>query len=429
MIGLVDNLKQRKAALMSPLAFILAACGGGGGSSIVSNISDSDSTGSTGDNTGGTESSTPTTSYASKGSLQSTTSSLFDRTLDVNGVKLLVGGETGDQAKVPDEWAHKVAQSYVMLMDSSAAGIDASAQQQMINVLAGVDGTWHEGIGTSQRILKGAADEYPLNPLADRAEGELNAQYGVGTEALLNSIMQDMIWYQNSSGTIGSGDGDIQELFEHALHTLHPWGVRGAVEGSIDALNYSKAAGYGDPHDADDTSWKTSELYLAFKEAVDNGVLDPSGYADDPLNNPEDFMKASIEYTYILNFSMWEMGKEFWLDKNASGEGVLEGEWSETASTPARVLAENPLGYALFNTYFAPVLSKPDFTTLRSMFQDNDGGLSGYQPDSVDAQAMLLSLIYERNIIDQDVNIIDTLTLQNLDLYYTSEPLVQLEII
>ena len=235
-------------------------------------------------------------------------------------------------------------------MDSSAAGIDASAQQQMINVLAGVDGTWHEGIGTSQRILKGAADEYPLNPLADRAEGELNAQYGVGTEALLNSIMQDMIWYQNSSGTIGSGDGDIQELFEHALHTLHPWGVRGAVEGSIDALNYSKAAGYGDPHDADDTSWKTSELYLAFKEAVDNGVLDPSGYADDPLNNPEDFMKASIEYTYILNFSMWEMGKEFWLDKNASGEGVLEGEWSETASTPAGVLAENPLGYALFNT-------------------------------------------------------------------------------
>ena len=429
MTSLVDNLKQRKAAMISPLAFILAACGGGGGSSIVSNISDSDSTGSTGDNTGGTQSSTPTTSYASKGSLQSTTSSLFDRTLDVNGVKLLVGGETGDQAKVPDEWAHKVAQSYVMLMNSNTAGIDATAQQQMINILAGGDGTWHEGIGTSQRILKGAADEYPLNPLEDRIDGELDAQYGVGTEALLNSIMQDMIWYQNSSGTIGSGDGDIQELFEHALHTIHPWGVRGAVEGSIDALNYTKADGSGDPHDANDTSWKTSELYLAFKEAVDNGVLDPSGYANDPLNNPEDFMKAAIEYTYILNFSMWEMGKEFWLDKNASGEGVLEGEWSETASTPAGVLAENPLGYALFNTYFAPVLSKPDFTTLRSMFQDNDGGLSGYQPDSVEAQAMLTSLIYERNIIDQDVNIIDTLTLQNLDLSYTSDPLVQLEII
>ena len=428
MSSLGDNLKHRKAAMISPLAFLLAACGGGGSSS-ESSTRDIDLDGSTNDDSGGSRSSDPTVSYASKGSLQPTTSSLFDRTLDVNGIQLLVGGETGDQAKVPEEWAHKVAQSFVMLMNSNTAGIDATAQQQMINILAGGDGTWHEGIGTSQRILKGAADEYPLNPLEDRIDGELDAEYGVGTEALLNSIMQDMIWYQNSSGTIGSGDGDIQELFEHALHTIHPWGVRGAVEGSIDALNYTKADGSGDPHDANDTSWKTSELYLAFKEAVDNGVLDPSGYANDPLNNPEDFMKAAIEYTYILNFSMWEMGKEFWLDKNASGEGVLEGEWSETASTPAGVLAENPLGYALFNTYFAPVLSKPDFTTLRSMFQDNDGGLSGYQPDSVEAQAMLTSLIYERNIIDQDVNIIDTLILQNLDLSYTSDPLVQLEII
>ena len=429
MNGLLDSFKQKKAVMISPLALILAACGGGGGSSIVSNTSSSDSTGSTGDNTGGTPSSNPTTSYASKGSLQSTTSSLFDRTLDVNGVKLLVGGETGDQAKVPDEWAHKVAQSYVMLMDSSAAGIDASAQQQMINILAGAEGTWHEGIGTSQRILKGAADEYPLNPLEDRIEGELDAQYGVGTEALLNSIMQDMIWYQNSTGTIGSGDGDIQELFEHALHTIHPWGVRGAVEGSIDALNYTKAAGYGDPHDANDSSWKTSELYLALKEAVDNGVFDPSGYAADPLNNPEDFMKAAIEYTYILNFSMWEMGKEFWLDKNASGDGILEGEWSETANTPAGVMAENPLGYALFNTYFAPVLSKPDFTTLRSMFQDNDGGLSGYQPDAVEAQAMLIDLILNSNKIVQDSDIKDTLILQSLDAPNISDPLVQVEMI
>ena len=126
---------------------------------------------------------------------------------------------------------------------------------------------------------------------------------------------------------------------------------------------------------------------------------------------------------------MWEMGKEFWLDKNASGDGILEGEWSETASTPAGVLAENPLGYALFNTYFAPVLSKPDFTTLRSMFQDNDGGLSGYHPDAVDVQAMLIDLIYTGNKIDQDLDIKDNLTLQSLDAPNISDPLVQIEII
>ena len=126
---------------------------------------------------------------------------------------------------------------------------------------------------------------------------------------------------------------------------------------------------------------------------------------------------------------MWEMGKEFWLDKNVSGDGILEGEWSETANTPAGVMAENPLGYALFNTYFAPVLSKPDFTTLRSMFQDNDGGLSGYQPDAVEAQAMLIDLILTSNKIDQNLDIKDTLILESLDAPDIFDPLVQLEII
>lgn len=315
-----------------------------------------------------------------------------------------MGGAVGSQAQVPDEWAYKVAESFVMLMDPSASGIDVTAQDNMKEVLAGEEGTWHAGFGTAQRILKGAGSEYPLNPLQDLNNGQLNAQYGEGTEALLNNIMQDMIWYQNSShGAVSlTGDGDIQELFEHALHTIHPWGVRGAVEGSAEALNYTKA-GSREPHDANDSSWKTSELYLAFKEAIDNGVFDPSGYVTDPLNDPEQFMLATIEYTYILNFSMWEMGKEFWPDKNSDGDGILEGEWSETASTAVGVLAENPLGYALFNTYFAPVLSKPDFTTLRSMFQDNDGGLSGYQPDAVSAQAFLWSSPDESNQVNSDV--------------------------
>lgn len=316
-----------------------------------------------------------------KGSLTATTSTLFDRTLDVYGVKLLVGGASGTQDAVPDSWAYKVAQSYVMLMDPTTSNIDVAAQENMKKILSGEDGTWHEGFGTSQRILKGAGSEYPLNPLQDFNEGQLDAQYGAGTEALLNDIMQDMVWYQNSSHgeVVPTGDNDIQELFEHLLHTLHPWGVRGAVEGSEEALNYTKV-GSRDAHDANDNSWKTSELYLAMKEAMDNGVFDPSGYAPDPLNDPEQFHPAATEYTYILNFSMWEMGKEFWTDK-VNGEGALEGEWSVTASDPTGVLAENPLGHELFLKYFNPVLSKPDFETLRSMFQDNDQGESGYALD------------------------------------------------
>ena len=199
-----------------------------------------------------------------------------------------------------------------------------------------------------------------------------------------------MVWYQNSShgGTNVDGDDDITELFEHIMHTLHVHGVRGAVEGSIEALNYYKTN--QEPYAANDNSWKTSELYLAVKEALENGVFYPE-YAPDSLNNPEHFFGAAKEYTYLLNFSMWEMGKEFWIDKNASGDGSLEPEWSDSALTPEGILSLNPIGYELFNKYFAPVLSKPDFNTLRSMFQDNDEGLSGYVPDGAAVGTLKLS--------------------------------------
>jgi hypothetical protein len=47
------------------------------------------------------------------------------------------------------------------------------------------------------------------------------------------------------------------------------------------------------------------------------------------------------------------------------------------------MLANNPLGYALFNTYFAPVLSKPNFATIESIFGENDTGVSGYVVDVI----------------------------------------------
>jgi hypothetical protein len=49
--------------------------------------------------------------------------------------------------------------------------------------------------------------------------------------------------------------------------------------------------------------------------------------------------------------------------------------------TPSGILANNPLGYQLYNTYFKPVISKPSKETLREIFQDNDQGDSGYEPD------------------------------------------------
>ena len=88
-----------------------------------------------------------------------------------------------------------------------------------------------------------------------------------------------MIWYRNSSDeqVNNVGDYDIAEVLEHLMHTLHLYGVPGAVTGSQTALQW-------DPEYHRD--WQTSELYLAMKEAVDNGVFSLKDYGDENLDIP-----------------------------------------------------------------------------------------------------------------------------------------------
>ena len=109
---------------------------------------------------------------------------------------------------------------------------------------------------------------------------------------------------------------------------------------------------------------------------MDNGVFNLRDYGDENINTPDTFrIITGMEYLYLLNFGMWEYGQEFWEN------GTLAPEWNDNARTPAGVEQHNPLGYALFNNYIKPVLSKPSLSDLRSIFQDNDGGLSGYISD------------------------------------------------
>jgi plastocyanin len=66
----------------------------------------------------------------------------------------------------------------------------------------------------------------------------------------------------------------------------------------------------------------------------------------------------------------------------------LSPEWTDDMRTPAGIQSNNPLGYALFNSYIGDVISKPSLTTIRSIFQDGDvgdptiAGSSGYVVDS-----------------------------------------------
>ena len=302
----------------------------------------------------------PESNYYSSGDLISNNniSEWFDRSIDVYGIKLLVADEAGGQPKVSDEFAKKVAQVFKLLINKDAQGINQAAQEKMIKILLGETG-FHQGFPTGQRIGYGNADQYSPNPLKD---GGCSGYSGLCS--LEDSmVLRDMIWYMSPDNAQRKGDNDIIEVFEHALHTLQSLGTRGAVDGSLSALNMSEE---------EDISG--TELFLAMKEAVDNGVFGIEDYGGD-INNQDRWPLLLVEYQYLLTFGMWEVGKELWEG------GSLAPEWSDNANTPSGIQLNNPLGYALFNNYIAPVLSKPDLSVLRSMFQDNDGGQSGYTPD------------------------------------------------
>jgi len=281
----------------------------------------------------------------------------YDRELNVNGVKLIAAGEIGGQEAVPDFWIYKTARVFKLLIDKDAEDIDANSQLNMIKTLKGEIG-WHQGYPTGQRIARGGGNEYSPNFLDDNR----NQSYP-GLEAFEDALaLDDMVWYNNIDSQ-GTGDDDINEIMEHTLHTLHRFGVRGAVQGSTEALNI----------EAEEEDITNTDIFLAMKEAYTNGVFDIEGYGGD-INNSDAWPVMLKEYQYLLTYGMWEFS-EFWEG------GSLSPEWNDNARTPEGVLANNPLGYELYNTYFKPVISKPSKDTLREIFQDGDQGESGYIVD------------------------------------------------
>ena len=222
-----------------------------------------------------------TVNYYSSGKLveNKNISAWFDRSLDVYSIRLYAAGAVGGQLAVPDEWIKKTAQTFKLLMDKNATGINKNDQLNMLKVLKGEVGP-HKNHITGQRIAYGGGDEYSPNPLTDEGRRSYS-----GLEALQDKVaMDDMVWYKNIASSF-TGDDDIVEILEHTLHTLHVLGVRGAVSGSTDALNAES---------------NTSELYLAMVEAVDNGVFGLDGYGGTYTTNQEVILK---EYQYLLTFA------------------------------------------------------------------------------------------------------------------------------
>jgi hypothetical protein len=281
----------------------------------------------------------------------------YDRELTINGIKLIVAGDIGGQLAVPDFWIYKTARVFQLLIDKDAEDIDSNSQLNMIKTLKGEIG-WHQGYPSGQRIARGGGNEYSPNFLDDNR----NQSYP-GLEAFEDALaLDDMVWYKNIDSQ-ATGDDDINEIMEHTLHTLHRFGVRGGVQGSTEALNI----------EAEEEDITNTDVFLAMKEAYTNGVFDIEGYGGD-INNRDAWPVMLKEYQYLLTYGMWEFS-EFWEG------GSLSPEWNDNARTPEGVLANNPLGYELYNTYFKPVISIPSKEILREIFQDGDQGESGYIVD------------------------------------------------
>ena len=294
-----------------------------------------------------------------------TNSEIFPQSMTVHGLKIVQAGAVGGQSAVPDNFTRKVGQVVKLLIDPTGTHINLTHQKRLIATLKGDAGTFHAGFPTAQRIGNSAGSSYSPNWLLDE-----NINSYTGYQAFLNSHMtNDMVWYNNASGPQPTtSDSEIEEVMEHLFHTIHLFGLPGATPGSAQALNWA-ATNYGDD------SWKTTELHLAMKEAIDAGKFDPSGYASSWATNAEYAELAYKEYMYLLNWGMWDMS-EFW-----SG-GSLAPEWTDDMRTPAGIRTNNPQGYQLFKKYFMPVLSKPSFTTLKSMFKGNDQGSLEYVASS-----------------------------------------------
>jgi hypothetical protein len=320
---------------------------------------------------------------------------VFDRALTVNGLKLVVAGAVGGQLAVPDEWAKKTARTFELMTDPNGAGINTTHQRNFIKTLRGDAGTYHAGIPTVQRVGYGGGSTYTPNWLQD-----VNVASYAGLQAFNDSVAQkDMVWYKNINGNNPPTQRrDIEEIFEHVFHTVHAFGIPGAVPGSIDAVEMNPDIRISMEPSFD---WQNTAIHLAMKEAIDAGLYDPSGYAPDWNTDPEKAAVAYTEYTYLVNWSMWDMSV-YW------DGGSLSPEWDDSLKTPAGMLANNPLGYALFNTYFAPVLSKPNFATIESIFGENDTGVSGYVVDSLVRGSATLKKLDVANAIVNVVSVGDT---------------------
>ena len=273
----------------------------------------------------------------------------YSKFIEVYGLKILGLGKIGGQPAVQDEFLEKTAQTFKLLLNPNARGINKKHQTKALKALA------NENV--IQRVGVEAYDAYVPR---------LNDDNYKGWDKVNDSTnATDFIWHlRDDTGTYSpSGHAQITETVEHALHTLTQFAL---PETFPDKLNITSKNGKD--------SGISGDLYAALQEAIDNGVYNINDYqwADD---GSEEYGQLLLrEYLYCLIYAEWGFTPLYTEDKS------LSPEWSDDHLSPEAIAQDNPLGHQLFQEQISKVISKPSQASLEAIFQDSDTGRSGYQP-------------------------------------------------
>ena len=271
----------------------------------------------------------------------------FTQSIDVYGLEILGLGAIGGQPMVQGEFLKKVAQTYKLLLDENAIGIDKSARTRAL-----------DGINSYNVIQRVGVESYDsYYPILD------SGAYPGWDYINDNNNATDFIWHlRDIDGSYSpSGSEQATEVLEHALHTLSQYALPAAFPEELNV--YSQNGTY---------DGITGELINAYEEAVSNGIYDPSDYAE--RNDGSDSYGQLLlrEYLYCLIYAEWGFIKVLTKDES------LSPEWSDAHLTPESIARDNPRGHRLYKENISKVISKPSLDDISSIYQDGDIGFSGY---------------------------------------------------
>jgi len=277
----------------------------------------------------------------------------FDRSIDVYGLKVVGLKNTGGNVAVGDEFLKKVSQTVKLLLNPQGENIDAASQLKAINHM--------KNINTIQRIGVEGMNTYSPT---------LNGNNYVGWDATNDKhSLTDFIWQYNLSGSSEqTANSQITEVLEHLLHTLVRFALPGAFPEQFLFIE-DRSPEYGGEASKEEPIL-SGLLYEASKEAINNGVFDPSSYNSLGINSFNYWKSVMVEYQYALTFAEWGFIPTY--------AGSLDPEWSDNYLTPEKIQEGNPLGHNLYENYIKKIINKPSTTDLDNIFQANNQGLSGY---------------------------------------------------